>query len=117
EYYDDVRDAVMAAGAEFGMVAVGARAYSSNTLESGWIPSPLPAIYSGNGMLADYRAWLGADSYEANNTIAVPSSRMTSKTITPPRGNWVTAASSNTTMNLSAVTPCSRWTRRPNDAK
>lgn len=70
DHYDDVREAVMAAGADFGLVAVGARAYSSNTLESGWIPSPLPAIYSGNGMLADYRAWLGADSYEANNTIA-----------------------------------------------
>ena len=25
-----------------------ARAYSSNTLESGWIPSPLPAIYTGD---------------------------------------------------------------------
>lgn len=70
EDYDRVRDLVMEAGAEFGLVAVGARAYSSNTLESGWIPSPLPAIYSGGGMLADYRAWLGADSYEANNTIA-----------------------------------------------
>jgi len=44
---------------------VGARAYSSNTLESGWIPSPLPGIYSGDGMLKDYRDWLGADHYEA----------------------------------------------------
>lgn len=68
--YDRVRELIMEAGAEFGLVAVGSRAYSSNTLESGWIPSPLPAIYSGDGMLADYRTWLGADSYEANNTIA-----------------------------------------------
>ncbi|MFC7401817.1 aminomethyl transferase family protein [Citricoccus sp. GCM10030269] len=68
--YDKVREAIMEAGEEFGLAAVGARAYSSNTLESGWIPSPLPAIYSGDGMLADYRAWLGADSYEANNAIA-----------------------------------------------
>jgi len=44
---------------------VGARAYSSNTLESGWIPSPLPGIYSGDGMLKHYRDWLGADHYEA----------------------------------------------------
>ncbi len=43
----------------------GARAYSTNTLESGWIPSPLPAIYTGDGMLKDYRDWLGSDSYEA----------------------------------------------------
>ncbi|HEX6992771.1 MAG TPA: aminomethyltransferase family protein [Gammaproteobacteria bacterium] len=44
---------------------VGSRAYSTNTLESGWIPSPLPGIYSGDGMLKEYRDWLGADSYEA----------------------------------------------------
>lgn len=68
--YDRVREIIMEAGEEDGLTAVGARAYSSNTLESGWIPSPLPAIYSGQGMLADYRNWLGADSYEANNTIA-----------------------------------------------
>jgi len=47
----------------------GARAYSTNTLESGWIPSPLPAIYSGGGMLKDYRDWLGADAYEAVGSI------------------------------------------------
>src|SRR5687767_4607909 len=48
---------------------VGARAYSSNTLESGWIPSPLPGIYTGDGMLKQYRDWLGADSYEAVGSI------------------------------------------------
>jgi vanillate/3-O-methylgallate O-demethylase len=69
ESYDKVRDAVLEAGAEFGMLAVGARAYSSNTLESGWIPSPLPAIYSGEE-LRPYREWLGADSYEATNAVA-----------------------------------------------
>ena len=48
---------------------VGSRAYSTNTLESGWIPSPLPGIYTGDGMLQDYRDWLGADSYEAVGSI------------------------------------------------
>jgi vanillate/3-O-methylgallate O-demethylase len=48
---------------------VGSRAYSTNTLESGWIPSPLPGIYSGGGMLEEYRDWLGADSYEAVGSI------------------------------------------------
>lgn len=46
----------------------GSRAYPSNTLESGWIPSPLPAIYTGE-KLAAYRRWLGADSYEATGSI------------------------------------------------
>lgn len=30
---------------------VGSRAYSTNTVESGWIPSPLPGIYTGDGMM------------------------------------------------------------------
>ena len=48
---------------------VGSRAYSTNTLESGWIPSPLPGIYTGDGMMAEYRDWLGVDSYEAVGSI------------------------------------------------
>jgi vanillate/3-O-methylgallate O-demethylase len=48
---------------------VGSRAYSSNTLESGWIPSPLPAIYTGEELRA-YREWLPANSYEAVNALA-----------------------------------------------
>lgn len=59
-----VKAAIVEAGAEFGLRLVGARAYSSNTLESGWIPSPLPAIYTGDKMKA-YREWLPANSYEA----------------------------------------------------
>lgn len=51
------------------LVQCGARAYSTNTLESGWIPSPLPGIYTGDGMLKDYREWLGPDSYEAAGSI------------------------------------------------
>ncbi|MFG6444832.1 aminomethyl transferase family protein [Microbacterium sp. P06] len=64
-----IRDAIVEAGAEFGLVAVGSRAYPSNTLESGWIPSPLPAIYTGEPERA-YREWLGTDSYEATGTLA-----------------------------------------------
>ena len=59
-----VKAAVVEAGQEFGLRQVGARAYSSNTLESGWIPSPMPAIYSGEKM-KPYREWLPAKSYEA----------------------------------------------------
>ena len=48
---------------------VGSRAYSTNTLESGWIPSPLPGIYTGDGMMQEYRDWLAASSYEAVGSI------------------------------------------------
>jgi len=60
---DDVKAAIVEAGEEFGLRLVGARAYSSNTLESGWIPSPLPAIYTGDKMKA-FREWLPAKSFE-----------------------------------------------------
>jgi vanillate/3-O-methylgallate O-demethylase len=69
ESYDEVRGTILEAGREFGMEPCGARAYASNTLESGWIPSPLPAIYTGDA-LRGYREWLGADSYEATNALA-----------------------------------------------
>jgi vanillate/3-O-methylgallate O-demethylase len=69
ESYDEIRGTILEAGREFGMEPCGARAYASNTLESGWIPSPLPAIYTGD-QLRGYREWLGADSYEATNALA-----------------------------------------------
>ena len=63
-----VRQALIAAGEEFGMRLVGGRAYSSNTLESGWIPSPLPAVYSGADMKS-YREWLPAKGYEGSASL------------------------------------------------
>jgi vanillate/3-O-methylgallate O-demethylase len=65
---DEIREAILEAGRDFGLVQVGARAYSSNTLESGWIPSPLPAVYSGESM-KKYREWLPATGYEATGSI------------------------------------------------
>jgi len=69
EDYLEVREAILEAGREFGLEPVGARAYASNTLESGWIPSPLPAIYTGEELRA-YREWLPAQGYEATNAVA-----------------------------------------------
>lgn len=61
-------DSILTAGDEFGIRRVGSRAYSSNTLESGWIPSPLPAVYTGDG-LEDYRQWLPAAGYEGSASV------------------------------------------------
>jgi vanillate/3-O-methylgallate O-demethylase len=66
--YDEVRAAILEAGAQFGLKEVGARAYATNTLESGWIPSPLPAVYTGERM-RPYREWLPADGYEGSGSI------------------------------------------------
>ena len=60
--------ALVEAGAAHGMRLAGGRCYSSNTLESGWIPSPLPAVYSGEKM-KPYRDWLTDKHYEAHATI------------------------------------------------
>lgn len=68
EDYDEVRQTIIDAGRELGLVEVGARAYATNTLESGWIPSPLPAVYTGDQM-KPYRQWLPAQSYEATGSI------------------------------------------------
>jgi syringate O-demethylase len=63
-----VREALVSAGEEFGMRQVGGRAYSCNTLESGWIPSPLPAVYTGDSLKA-YREWLPAAGYEGSASV------------------------------------------------
>lgn len=56
---DIVRDAILSAGEEFGLLRVGSIAYSTANLESGWVPGPLPAIFS-QPELKSYREWLPA---------------------------------------------------------
>src|SRR5262249_36380 len=63
EYADQVREAILEAGREYGIRQVGSRTYPTTCLESGWIPSPLPAIYTEN-RLQGYRGSLGRGSYE-----------------------------------------------------
>jgi vanillate/3-O-methylgallate O-demethylase len=66
---EEIRDIIVEAGKDFDLVQVGSRAYPSNTLESGWIPSPLPAIYTGEKQ-KKYREWLPAASYEGTGSLA-----------------------------------------------
>lgn len=68
EEREEIRAAIVEAGKDFGLVQVGSRAYATNTLESGWIPSPLPAIYTGEKLKA-YRQWLPATSYEGAGSL------------------------------------------------
>jgi vanillate/3-O-methylgallate O-demethylase len=65
---DEVRAAIVEAGRDFGLRLVGSRVYATNTLESGWIPCPLPAVFSGEEMKA-YRQWLPANGYEATGSL------------------------------------------------
>lgn len=65
---DEVRAAIIAAGREHGLREVGSRVYATNTLESGWIPCPVPAIYTGEKLKA-YRQWLPANWYEGTASL------------------------------------------------
>jgi vanillate/3-O-methylgallate O-demethylase len=66
---EDVKAAIVAAGeGELGLRQVGSRVYATNTLESGWIPSPLPAVFTGDEMKA-YREWLPAQGYEGTGSL------------------------------------------------
>lgn len=57
---DDVRAEFLAKGEKFDLVRAGAKAYSTANLESAWVPSPTPAIFTGHRM-ADYLEWLPAE--------------------------------------------------------
>lgn len=63
-----VKDALMLAGEPLGLVHVGALAYASASVESGWIPSPIPAIYT-DPDLADYRRYVGLFSVEGQRPL------------------------------------------------
>jgi glycine cleavage system aminomethyltransferase T len=63
-----VHEALVDAGEEFGLTLVGGRAYGSNAIESGWIPCPLPAVYTGDELKA-YREWLPATGYEGSASV------------------------------------------------
>jgi len=65
---DEIKAALIEAGEEFGLRQVGSRAYPTLALESGWIPAPLPAVYTGDKM-KPFREWLSDTSYEANGSL------------------------------------------------
>jgi len=65
---DVVRNAIIEAGKDLGIRQVGARTYPTSCLESGWIPSPLPAIYTGEKTKA-FREWLKGTSYPATASL------------------------------------------------
>jgi vanillate/3-O-methylgallate O-demethylase len=56
---EDVLGELLRAGKNFGLVRAGAKAYSTANLESGWIPRPVPAIFTGEEM-KEFREWCNA---------------------------------------------------------
>lgn len=60
--------AIMEVGQKHGLKRAGSRTYSTVAIESGWIPSITPAIYSGENTKA-YREYLPANGFEGNASI------------------------------------------------
>ncbi|MEE6169691.1 MULTISPECIES: hypothetical protein [unclassified Mycolicibacterium] len=58
-----VKQALLEAGESFGLVQVGALAYSTSGVPSGWISLPVPAIYT-TPELANYRQWMSLNTME-----------------------------------------------------
>lgn len=63
-----VKEALMKAGEAFGLVHVGGLAYYTNGIESGWIPTPTPGIFSAPE-LEEYRRFISLFSYEGQKPL------------------------------------------------
>jgi glycine cleavage system aminomethyltransferase T len=50
--------ALLEAGEDHGLVRVGAKAYSTANLGSGWVPAPMAGLFSDHPLMAEYREWL-----------------------------------------------------------
>ena len=54
--------ALIETGKTHGPRQIGSRAYASAVAESGWVPSPLPATYTGDKMRPS-REWLAGNRF------------------------------------------------------
>ena len=59
-----VMEALMTVGEKYGLRKVGALAFPTSSIESGWMATPLPAIYDSEGM-KPFREWLTPNSRPA----------------------------------------------------
>lgn len=64
----EIVNAILEVGKNHGLLEAGSKTYSTVAHESGWIPSPLAAIYSGESMRA-YREWLPANGFEGMTSL------------------------------------------------
>lgn len=68
EEKEEIKAKIFEAGRDLGLLEGGAKTYSTVAHESGWIPSELPAIYSGDSMKS-FREWLPGDGFEATASL------------------------------------------------
>lgn len=68
EEEDRVRNAILEAGKEFGILPVGTQAYFSTPLSNAWMAYPVPGIFTSDE-LKDYREWLSGNGWEAHTEL------------------------------------------------
>ncbi len=68
EHHDEVLASILDAGAAAGIRQLGAKAYKTGKIGSGWLVGPVPAIYE-HDALRGYREWLDPDGTEARFSI------------------------------------------------
>jgi len=68
EEKQEIHAALVEAGKDLGMRLAGSKTYSTVAHESGWLPSAVSAIYSGDKMKG-FREWLPSNGFEANASI------------------------------------------------
>lgn len=59
----EIKNALVSVGEDLGLRQVGSMAYFTTAVELGWIPRPMPAIFSGDDMRG-FREWLPATAEE-----------------------------------------------------
>lgn len=68
EHGQYVQDALLREGEPLGLVRVGALAYTTPSVESGWVPSPVPGIYTDPELL-EYRRQLALFGIEGQRPL------------------------------------------------
>jgi vanillate/3-O-methylgallate O-demethylase len=63
-----VRTKLLEVGARYGLVKIGGLSYYTAGVDSGWLATPVPAIYTSTA-LADYRKFVSLYSYEGLNPL------------------------------------------------
>lgn len=70
EYADEIKEAIIDAGEEYGIRHLGSKAYNSQSVRLGWIGAGPPPIYDEDDEeMTEFRQWLDLNSREANFSI------------------------------------------------
>jgi glycine cleavage system aminomethyltransferase T len=67
--HDAVRNALIGAGKEYGLVLSGTQAYFSTPLSNAWMAYPVPGIFTGEE-LRGFREWLPSTTWEASTNLS-----------------------------------------------